>query len=394
MSTVEREKLPLDAFPENLRQHVEPDAPEDLKKMAAQGMIPAPPEQTLRVLYQLHFEAEGDLEGDIAEAIGDMPTNVVAGAGGDEEHPGVLDWIAEHRGGDEAVVEALLRNDAAEDMTFADLASRVDTEICDLIATNEVRVLRTPEIIEELYQNPNARMATVNQLVDLARDNDVELPNLPGVERAADRNPEAFNQEEPSEGEEVFQEILEQESERAEEEREQLEQLDDEDLTRSQREKLREEIEEDDDERETGQIRETDLMDMSVAEKIRLATVGSRSTIKKLCKDPNRQVHMAAIESPQLKTPDALRLASKKNIPDGVLEYIARNREWTQKYDVVKNLVFNPKTPVNQSMDLVKRLRRDDLKKLQNSREVPHQVSRAAKRLLKKRRGGGGGRRR
>ncbi|MFB6350324.1 MAG: hypothetical protein ABEK29_00835, partial [Bradymonadaceae bacterium] len=132
--------------------------------------------------------------------------------------------------------------------------------------------------------------------------------------------------------------------------------------------------------------------DMSVPQKIRLATCGSRQAIKKLVQDPNKLVHMAAIESPRLKPPDAIRLASRKSVPEGVVSYIANNREWTQNYECVKNLVYNPKTPVSDSMDLLNRLRNNDLKKLQQSRDVPHQVTRAAKRLYKKRTGRGAGR--
>lgn len=395
MSTaVEREPLDVSEFPSNLQKHVEPGAPEKMKMMAAQGMVPAPPEQTIRLLYQLHFDDSEQIQEAIETAIAEIPEDPLTGALGEETHPGVLDWVADHRGDTAAVVEEMLRNDAVDDRTVARVASDADAEVCDLIATNEVRVLRTPRIIEELYQNPEARASTVDQLIELAQRNEVKLDNLPGVQRAVQSKEDIFSQDQRAEEEGVdedrFNEVLEKEAEHAEEEAEQLEKLQDEDLTRSEREKLREEFEEgiDDDERRMTTAR--DLQTMTIAQKIRLATVGSRSVIKKLVQDPNRLVHMAAIESPQIKTPDAVRFASQKSLPDNVISYIANNREWTQNYQVVKNLLNNPKTPVSDSLDLIKRLRNNDLKKLQSNRDVPHQVTRAAERLYKKRTGRGG----
>lgn len=407
---VEREPLDISEFPGNLQQHVNSDAPAKMKMMAAQGMVPAPPEQTVRLLYQLHFDESSQIKEAVDSAIADLPDGVLTGVIQKESHGGVLDWVGDERGESSAIVETLLRNDATKDMTVARLAKRADADTCEVIATNQVRILRTPEIIEQLYQNPNARMATVDGLIELAQRNEVALDNLPGVQRALQAKSDIFTEDAESEqddgkmSEEEFSAMLAEEYEQAEREEEKLEKLEDENLTRSQKEKLRKEIEdgleidEDGETSEEGEEEEArrmltpgQLQNMTIPQKIRLATVGSRSAIKKLVQDPNRLVHMAAIESPRIKAPDAVRLASQKSIPDGVISYIANNREWTQNYQVVRNLAFNPKTPVSDSMDLMNRLRNNDLKQLQASRDVPHQVARAAKRLYKKRTGRGGG---
>jgi hypothetical protein len=389
-TSVDREPFELDAFSEKLQKHVEDDAPLKMRMMAAQGMAPAQPAETVRLLYQLHFDESDQVREAVNDAIADMPANVLVNVAQASESAGLLDWLADRRGDEDDLIEVMLRNDAADDRTFARLAGHADQRIAEMIATNEVRILRTPEIIEQLYQNPSTRMATVDRLIELAQRNDVSLDGLPGLKRALKQKPELFGgQQKDEQDEEEFQKILEREAAKASDEQELLEKLEDEDLTRSQKEKLREEIEEkQSDRRELGPGA---LIQMTVPEKIRLATVGSRSTIKKLAQDPNRLVHMAAIESPQLKIPDVTRMASKKSMPDDVISYIANNREWTQKYELVRNLMFNPKTPVSDSMDLMKRLRNSDLKQLSRSREVPHQVSRAADRLYKKRTGGGGG---
>jgi len=394
---VDREPLEISEFSDKLRQHVERDAPAKMKMMAAQGMVPAPPDQSVKLLYQLHFDDEANVREAVESAINDMPENVLVGVLEDLDDAGLLDWVADHRGESGTVVEALLRNQTTDNRTVARLAGEADKETCEIIATNEVRVLDHPRIIEELFQNASARMATVDQLIELAQRNEVSLEGLPGVERTIKADRRADEQDKKISDEE-FEAFLEQEIEQAEREDEKLEKLEDEDLTRSEREELREEFEEeleqgDDEEGGRRTITTGDLNDMTVAQKIRLAMTGSRQAIKKLVKDPNKLVHMAAIESPRLKAPDAVRLASRKSVPEGVISYIANNREWTQNYECVKHVVHNPKTPVSDALDLLNRLRNNELKKLQQSREVPHQVTRAAERLYDKRTGRGGGRR-
>ena len=47
------------------------------------------------------------------------------------------------------------------------------------MATNEVRLLRTPAIVGALYMNPRARMFTVDRLVELAARNSAADPGIP-----------------------------------------------------------------------------------------------------------------------------------------------------------------------------------------------------------------------
>ncbi len=394
--SVEREPLSEDAFPPAIQKHLSEDASGKMRHQAAAGTVPAPPADTLKMLYQLTLQGDDELRETIQETVGAMPDNVVAGMAGKLDHPGVLDWLADHRGDEPELVEEMLRNDAAEDLTFARLTRHADAEICDIVATNEVRILRTPAIIEALYQNPNAPSSMVHRLLELARRNDASLEGLPGVQRALKADANLFDPEQTDEqadqetvDEDEFDDMLQREAEVAREEERELEKLEDDDLTRSQREKLREELQEEQEEQSDRRgLNPAKLQQMSVPQKIRLATCGSRSAIKKLVNDPNRLVHMAAIESPRIKIPDVVRLAGQKSTPDDVLSYIANKRDWTQNYQVVQNLVFNPKTPISDSMNLLNRLRNNELKKLKRSREVPHQISRSANQLLDKRSGG------
>jgi hypothetical protein len=397
MAEFEREALDLSAIPEKLHKHVEPGAATKLKMMAARGMLPAPPEQMVKVLYQLHFDSDKKVADAARESVADMPANVLGPAIQNADHPGLLDWVGSVHAIDDEIGTIVVRNQATDDLTVARLAEGADGHLADIIATNQVRILRTPRIIESLYKNVAVSSATIDNLIELAQRNNIELKGLPGLSDALKSGQDIFGGK--SLNEDSFSALLQEESSRVQKEEEKLQKLEDlgEQLTRSEREKLREDLDRDDDKDKDKDKDEDDergrgntyaqIADLSIAQKIRLATTGTREAIKLLVRDQNKLVHMAAIKSPRVKAGDVPKFAGNKALPDNVIEYIANNRDWTRKYDVVKSLVNNPKTPLKDTMKFLKHLRQNDLRDVQRSRDVPHQVARAAKSLIRKRSG-------
>ncbi len=378
---LERKPLPVDSFPPNLQMHIKEDAPAKMKTMAAQGMVPAPPAQQVQVLYQLHFDDQ--FRDAVADSLAGMPPNVLLPIIQDDQPESMLDWMGEVLE-EPSLVEAIVLNKNTADATIYELAGKADGELCELISNNQVRVLRSPAIIEALYKNTDARMATVDKLIDLAQRNEVDLSPFPeltnALKGAAEDDEEGIDDSE-------FSELLNQESEKVQEENKILEKLNDENLTRSERDKLEKEVikDEEEDSKRAGNIRQK-IAAMNIAQKIRLATVGSREAIKILVRDPNKLIHMAAIQSPRIKLGDVKRLSSNKSLPDGVINYMAKKREWTSDYEVLVNLTMNPKTPLSEVTGFLKHLRKRDLRKLSRNRNVSHQVSRMAKRMMKRRR--------
>ncbi len=396
MADFDRQPLDLSAIPQKLQKHVQPDAPAKLKMMAARGMLPAPPEQMVKILYQLHFDGDAKIGKAARSALADMPANVLGPVIQKADHAGLLDWVGEVHAADGDIGALLVRNQATNDHTIVRLCEHADAQLADVIATNQVRVLRTPEIIEGLYKNPSVSSATIDNLVELAQRNGVELKGLPGLSDALKSGQNIFDGGQGAD-DATFSALLKEESQRAEQDEEKRRKLEEaaESLTRSERERLKNELagddsddeEDEEDSRRRGNLY-AELNDMSIAQKIRLATVGSREAIKILVRDQNKLVHLAAIKSPRVKAGDVAKFASNKSLPDNVIEYIANNRDWTQKYDVMKSLVNNPKTPLKDSLKFLNHMRVNDLRDLSRSRNVPHQVSRAAKGLMRKRTGG------
>ena len=384
---IERAPLEVESFPQSVRMHVGPQAPAPMKMMAARGMVPVEPEVGLRVLYQLSFD---DQVGDEAHrALDQMPAELLIPSVQATEAPYVLDWIAEHRVEDGAILDAVIINRHTDDRTVARIAGFATSVTCDLIANNQVRVLRSPMILERMYQNANARMSVVDKLVDLARRNGVRLEGLPALQAALDSGQDigldtvsddpAFDQALREEQRKIALDEAERAAEEelyntlSREEREQLEQME---IARAEQE-----------EEEQGPLFKR-MQGWSIAKKIRMASVGSRETVELLMRDPNKLVHMAAIRSPRVQFSDIRKYSANKQLPDNVIRHIANNRDWTRHYEIKLNLVNNPKTPLPDSIGFLNHLRVNDLRHIMRNRNISHQLARQAKSLANKRTSG------
>lgn len=374
---VEREPIDLASLPENLHKHLDGDAPPKLKMVAARGMLPIPPEQSVRVLYQLALMAGEDIRQEAQKSLGDMPTDILVPVTEQETHPGVLDWIVARRAKDIGIVEAAVTNSATPDGTVARVARRAGPKMCDVIATNQVRILQAPRILEEMYQNPKARMATVDRLVELCQREQVELKGLPGLQNAMKSGKDIFGKAEDDPEKAA---LFHDEATKGAEETRKLEEM-----SPGEREEYLEQQEEDT--HSSGMLSEK-INRMSISEKVRLATIGSRQAIGILVRDPNKMVHMAAINSPRIRPPDVRKYSRNKSLPDTVISFIANKREWTRSYDIKLALCYNPKTPVRDALKFLTHVRTNDLKQLMRDRTVSRKVARQAKNIYNKRQGG------
>lgn len=384
MTHFDRQPLPLDTFPAQLQTMVfGPGAPPPMKLMAARGMAPgAPPELGLSILYQLQFADDAPTQSAALDSLVQMPAEILAPQLSHAQPEAVLDWIAEVRKGDADILQAIILSGQTHDLTIASIASHADARLCDTIAQNEVRILRSPSILEALYKNPNARMATVDRLVDLAHRNNVTFKGLPGLQAALESGQDIGLGEASEMDDEAFAHFIKEDVERGDDEPEEDE-LDTDGLTRREREEL--------EKRQQEAIPDgpvaTQIMNMNISQKVRTATIGSREAIMILVREPNRLVHMAAINSPRLQYNDIKKMSANKSMPDGVIRFIAMSREWSSHYEIMVNLINNPKTPMQESMKFLNHLRINDLRTVQRNRNIPRQVARQAKNLLAKRQG-------
>jgi hypothetical protein len=134
------------------------------------------------------------------------------------------------------------------------------------------------------------------------------------------------------------------------------------------------------------------LSKMTVPEKVKYATKGTREMRAILIRDPNRMVASAVLSCPKVNDAEVEAFAKMGNVSEEILRTIAQTRAWTKNYSVVLALVKNSKTPVALSLNLMQRLTDGDVKKLGTDRNVPEPLRLAArKRTVKVQSGGKAG---
>lgn len=379
---VDRQPLDLDRLPEQLHKHLKAGSPKPLKMMAAQGMLPVGPDQQIAALYNLHNDSDEEVRQAVGASIKEMPTNIILPTVTKMAHPGVLDWLASARASDDEVVQAVVTNRATADKTVARLAGRVSSRLVEIIATNQVRILEAPIIIEQIYQNPNARMSTVDRLIELAIREGIELKGIPGLRDAMRSGSDDLFGGESQLDEEELAQIMSDEAKRADTEAKEAKEFSE--MSRREQEEFLKKQE--DNPRDSTPVFAL-IEKMSISEKIRFATLCGRSGLNILVRDPNKLVHNAAVKSPKVQFPEVAKWSKDKGLPDNVINYISNKRDWVEKYEIKFNLVSNPKTPLPDAVRFLNHIRTADLKKLQSNRNIAGQLRRQAKMLYRKRTG-------
>jgi len=131
------------------------------------------------------------------------------------------------------------------------------------------------------------------------------------------------------------------------------------------------------------------LANMTVPEKVKSATKGTREMRSILIRDPNRLVASAVLSCPKVNDAEIESFAKMGNVSEDILRTIARSRAWTKNYSVVLALVKNSKTPVALTLSLMQRLTDSDVKKLASDRNVPEALRLAARKRYVKTQSGG-----
>jgi hypothetical protein len=337
--------------------------------MAARGMMPLPSGDQVAVLYQLALDPDPTTALAAKATAAGLPERLLAGALADAAvDPRVLDFFAELVADKPAVLEAIALSAVAADATIAALAGKVGAREVDLIAQNEQRLLRHPEIIAAMYMNRRARMSTIDRVVELAVRNHVRVPGLAAWDEVARALTGAGASDDA-----VFDRVLE------------AAEGDDSALTKGDAEQP---LPEDDEGHPAVPARELPFRELSIPAKVRAATLGNAYVRAEAIRDPIRLVASAAIKAPGVTEIEAARYAGNRNLVEDVIRYIASRRDWTRLYGVKVSLCRNPKTPVAESTRFLPFLRDRDVQSLVKSKGVSSILVAQARKLMMQRRGG------
>jgi hypothetical protein len=125
------------------------------------------------------------------------------------------------------------------------------------------------------------------------------------------------------------------------------------------------------------------IASLDIKGRIQLAMKGSKEERSILVRDGTKIVALAVLDSPKITDGEVEKFASQKNVLEAVLRAIPMKRRFAKNYAIVRNLVFNPRTPLDVALGLMKNLLVQDLRNLSGNKEVSETIRKLALRMFK-----------
>ncbi|MBL8202828.1 MAG: hypothetical protein JNM09_01270 [Blastocatellia bacterium] len=411
-------------------------APAPAKMAAARAALPLPPEDMLEVLVVLAQDEDAELSATATKSLNEFDTERMRQVVSLKETArDVLQHLCTWRGGKREVYEALILNDATPDQGITELGRwNKDGSVLELIAINQERMIRYPDIISALIENKastpeavrratevrveffekelgakrieeerRARAAAASaalglryveeSLVELI-DEDISAEDLK-LETALGKD------DDPKIGPE-FLKAIRDEVQRVQAEPEPVRESPVSDPTNAVAETPTEPMADVDlqtqqavneilnqmkaDGEEATPERLTIMQKiarMTTKARVQLALKGNREARNILRRDSSKSVILGVLGNSRITESEVEAISAMKTLPEEALRLIALNRQWIRNYPIVHNLVRNARTPVATSLPLLNRLFPKDLKGVAGNRNVPEVLRKQADRLAK-----------
>src|SRR4029077_8581933 len=122
---------------------------------------------------------------------------------------------------------------------------------------------------------------------------------------------------------------------------------------------------------------------LDIKGRIALAMRGNKEDRSILIRDSTKLVSLAVLDSPKVSDAEVEKFALQKNVLEAVLRGIPMKRKFAKNYSIMRNLVYNPRTPLDLSLGLMKNLLVHDLKNLSANKEVSDTIRKLALRMFK-----------
>jgi hypothetical protein len=354
-------KIRLTLAPEAER-YVRRDGPVEVRRMAARGALPLAPVDLATVLFALLHDPDDETKSRARDSLEALPKPLVATVLSSPAHPALLSYLGRVHKDDGDLLEKLALNAAAEDATMVWLAAQPHKRVVEIVAQNQQRLLRCPDIVEALGSNPLTGRSVIDRILSFL-----------GIEKAAGEEAEPGEERLPPFEQTEITDAAALQALRA---------ILGDDMDGFARE-LIEEREGELDPEAQGSLYAL-IQTLSVFQKVKLARNGNKEARALLVRDRNKIVATAAIRSPKISENEVEGFAKARNISDEVLRIIAGNRDWTKGYGVKMNLVMNPRCPQATAMRFLNYLQDKDLRAIMRSKDVPSAISTHARRILTK----------
>ncbi len=232
------------------------------------------------------------------------------------------------------------------------IAEKGNTETLESLSENQIKLIAFPEIIDLMEKNTNINNFTRGKLDEIRKfyltKEKAEKIEVDGLTDEIFSIATSKIQKE--------NDIKDQENENENESKVETEE-EDEVL-------LLEEVE------EKVVARFQEINNMTVAERVKTALLGTQADRAMLIRDSNKLVSMSVIQSPKLTIEEICSMAKNKSLAGELIGKIAKKKSWTKSYQVMLALISNPKTPVSDALGFLKKLHTNDLKLIKRDKNI------------------------
>ncbi len=341
------------------------DAAKELRTFAARGLLPLASDDRLRALIAVLDDPDPDVSSAaVATFAGVPPDDLVRFLEAGVPTPAELDAVS-RRTEDHAVLEQVIRNRETSDETLQRLAVAVTGAPQDALIVNQVRLLRSPALIDSLLENPSLTADGRRRLLEL-REEFFEKEERRREQERRRQEEEARRAEQEAAGI-VFEEASIEAGEGS----------------------SAEGAAEGEDAYTAANLAQVfrRIGQMTVKEKLDLAQKGSKEERRILIADSNRIVSMAVLRNEALTPAEMETFCAMRHLAGEIYHEIASTREWIRKPKIQLALVNNPAVPLSITLPLIKFLGMRDLRIISRDRNLPEGVRSTARKILLEKRG-------
>jgi hypothetical protein len=334
--------------------------PREVVETIARGFLPLPQDDLIAVLAYLTRSPDADIAAAARTSLADVPSRSIHSFASNESaspaHLAMLMRASE----DPFILEALIRNRAVADELVTELASVADAAVQEVIVINQARILRAPEILDALLANPQLSAEVRRRALENREEFFEKKARIAALQMA-----EEVGEDEVmlSLSEEPIADLLEKAIEEPEEDAPPAQLMESEKT----------------DEKKLSIF--SQILLMSISEKVKLAFKGGKTERMILVRDHNRLICSAVMRNPRMTESEVEAIAAMRNIAEEALRLITMKREWIAKYSILVALARNPKCPVGVVVPLINRLTLRDLKGLKDDKGVSETARSVARRL-------------
>ncbi|PYQ27449.1 MAG: hypothetical protein DMF56_20045 [Acidobacteria bacterium] len=329
--------------------------PREVVATIARGFMPLAQEDLVVVLAHLGASNDAEIAGLARAALAELPPRIVLELASDESVPADVLLRLVRVSGDAQVLEALIRNRTVPDSAIIALARTAEPQVQDVIVINQARILRAPEILDALLQNPSLSGDARRRAYETREEFFEKKARI-----------EAFAGEEEPEVVDIPLGPIADLLERAAQDPGPSAPIA---LTEVEKKNVK------------ASAVWAKLAYLSISEKVQLAFKGDRVLRMLLVRERNKLVASAVLRNPRLSEQEIENIAGMRNVEEEVLRVIGTNREWSSKYVIMLILCRNPKTPIGVVLPFINRLTLRDLKGLKDDKGVSQVVRESAKRF-------------